>query len=122
MRRRTRRIAGIFALVAMTFALTETVIAATCAPGMDMGAMETQVSEADVMPGGSHDDHRRDGDEADCPFGPASAVQGCAGMAVLPTHTARAVSSSGALTGSVSTEQTRQDLLLVKALFHPPRV
>lgn len=138
MRRRTRLLAGTFALVAMTFALAETVIAASCMPGMDMGATEVSAMDTHTpqAPAGHHDQRvpmdgnpadgtpadgtPSDGDERDCPFGP-TVVQGCAGAASLPAQAAHGVDSQGALSSSVSTEPAQQDLLLVTALFHPPR-
>lgn len=138
MRRRTRLLAGTFALVAMTFALAETVIAASCMPGMDMGAAEVSAMDmhAPEAPAGHHDHgvptdgaptdgaptdgNPADGDDRDCPFGP-TVVQGCAGAASLPAYAAHGVASQGALSSSVSIEPAQQDLLLVTALFHPPR-
>lgn len=124
MRRRTRLIAGIFALVAMTFALAETVLASTCAPAMEMQTIEAEAPEApadDCMLGASHD-RGEDGDkERHCPFGPAATAQGCAGVASLPAHAVDQIAPSPEGVVAVFVEQTEHDLLLGNALFRPPR-
>ena len=130
MRRRTRVIAGIFGLVAMTSALAETVAASTCAPGMDMEAMDMQTAskadaghDSDMAPGATHGTERETGgdDEPRCPLGPLAATQGCAGVASLPGHSAEAPAPSAEDAASLFSEKTQQDLLSADALFHPPR-
>lgn len=129
MRRSTRAVAGIFALVAMTLAVTETVVAATCGPDMDM-TMTMASADADAghaaQGGPIHDASHDREDEAghdgpECPFGPASVASGCTGTASFPASAATAVAASGASVGAVFIERSTQDLLLVTAPFHPPR-
>jgi len=126
MRRRTRLIGGIFALVAMTFVLAETVVASTCAPGMGMrlrGAEAMPENAADdCMPGGLHDQEGSGGgDERRCPFGPAAAAHGCTAAASLPAPAASAIAVSSEFVIADLGEQTRSHLWLADALFHPPR-
>ena len=131
MRRATRVSAGILALVAMTFALAETVLASTCPPGMAMEAMDAPAAAsqadsahgADMARGATQGSEREPGgdDEPRCPLGPLAATQGCAGVASLPGHSAEAPAPSGEYGSSVFSEKTQQDLLSADALFHPPR-
>lgn len=126
MRRRTRLIAGFFALVAMTFSFAETAWASTCAPVMDMGASSSAAAEhvpaQDCMHGALHSGEGETGgqDEAPCPFTPA-AGQTCTGAATLPTHVMAAVAPSVEGASLLLIEATRHDLLLRNALFRPPR-
>ena len=124
MRRRTRLIAGTFALVAMTSALAETVLASTCVPVMQMqtaGATAPQAPADDCMLGASHDRDPDGENERQCPFGPAAAAQGCAGVASLPAYAVNEIAPSPEGVVGVFLEQTEHDLLLGKALFRPPR-
>ena len=128
MRRGTRAFAGIFALVAMTFSLAEAVVASTCAPGMDMEAMEgpaaaSQAHDAEMAQGATHGGDEEPGgdDEPRCPLGPFAATQGCAGVASLPGHSTEAPVPSPEDMPGVFYEKTQQDLLSVETLFHPPR-
>lgn len=135
MRRRTRLLAGTFALVAMTFALTETVLASMCASvmGMQHGEVESvhlgphhsghhAMGSADHDTGpASHPQSAEGQNERHCPFGPAAAAQGCTGVASLPTHAMDRIPASLAGALDVFVETTEQDLLLTDALFHPPR-
>lgn len=107
--------------MALTFTFTETVLAATCAPGMDMAHMEMAGMEAPATGGLAGPESPGEAEDRQCPFGPASAVQGCTGVASLPSHTAHAFSPGTELTSSLFGELLQQDLLLVTALFHPPR-
>lgn len=124
MRRRTRWIAGLFALVAMTFSLGETVWASTCAPMMDMQASAVSAqdapSEHDGMPGMPDQPGTERGD-GDCPFSPATATQNCSAAASLPAQGIVAPAPTPACVAGLRAATARQDLLLETALFHPPR-
>jgi len=149
MTRRTRFIAGILALVAMTFSFAETVLASTCAPmtapgGSEMAAMmagdaaafghaampmeaPASATERGAAPSGTgcmiarHDgrDDER-GDEGHCPFG-AAVTQGCSAFASLPARSARSQAPPSEAAPEVPSAHSRTDLLLAHALFHPPR-
>lgn len=125
MKRRTRLIAGIFALVAMTSALAETLLASTCTPGMDMQAPAAAAAEApaeDCPMVASHGgDGEQDENERHCPFAPAAATQGCTGVASLPSHAIPHLAPSLEGLVGVFVEQTGHNLLLGSALFRPPR-
>lgn len=128
MNRRIRLVAGILALVASTFAHAETVMAVTCTPEMDMD-MDMPTAEAGTphapadhgMPGSSAECCDDGENERHCPFGPAAAAQGCAGVASLPTHAVNPIAASpeGVVAGFI--EQAQHDLLLANALYRPPR-
>jgi hypothetical protein len=128
MNRHTRRVAGTFALLAMTLFLVESVWASTCAPGMDMDGPATAAGDpapasGDCVHGwAGHDAGEDDPDgERPCPFGPAAAAQACMGIASLPARAVVALAPSPGGAISVFIELTERDLLLEAALFHPPR-
>lgn len=125
MRRRTRWIAGLFALLAMTFSLAETVWASMCAPMMDMqvsaAAAEAAPSEHEGMPGMPDQPGPASGDGTDCPFSPATTAQNCSAAASLPAHTIGGPASTLERVVGLKGATARQDLLLETALFHPPR-
>ena len=124
MRRRTRIFAFI-ALVAMTGALAEGVLASVCVPGMDMGSdamsMDAEVLHGD-MTGGADRSERQDlpDDGSDCPFAPV-AVQGCLAMASIPASGPVVAASPGDDCHRVAFDDEQYDVLLHRALFHPPR-
>lgn len=126
MKRRTRLIAGIFALVAITFSFAETAWASTCAPAMEMAAASSASAEdmpaQDCMHGAAHSgDGETDGqDERPCPFTP-TAGQTCTAVATLPAHVADAFAPpvEGATVAWV--EPAEHNTLLDNTLFRPPR-
>ncbi len=124
MNERARTIAGFFALVAMTFALAETVLASTCDPAMDMGDSSAAVAAQshDAMLGPSHAPERQDGreDGRTCPISPAAA-QACGGAASLPAHALAVPALSPEGVAGIFFHPTQHDLLLGDTLFHPPR-
>lgn len=126
MNQRTRLIAGIFALVAMTFSLVETVGASTCAPSTDMHASDAgaaeQVQMHPCLEAGLPDLEREDGreDAGDCPFSQAAA-QACAGLTSLPAHTVDGIAPLTASATAIIADSTQYDLLLRNDLFRPPR-
>lgn len=126
MKQRTRLIAGIFALVAMTFSLAETAGASTCAPAMDMHASDAGAAEQaqmhHCMDAGSPDLEREDGREGagDCPFSHAAA-QACAGLTSLPSHAVDGIAPFSASAAAIFADSTQYDLLLRNDLFRPPR-
>lgn len=123
---------GVLALFALTLSIAETVWASMCGPGMTMdhSAMAVAMPQEqsighDGLPGipgmPAEGQSETGGSEGDCPFAPASPVQGCAAAASLPSHAARAPVSSPDGTASVFSDAMHRDLLLETALFHPPR-
>lgn len=126
MSRRTRFLAGIFALVAMTSALTEGVLASACSPGMDMDDSAMSMGAESPHDGGMTDTGDRSEPQqspdggSDCPFAPVAA-QGCLGMASIPANGIVAVAWSGDDRDRPAFDDQQQDLLLRSALFHPPR-
>ena len=125
MRRRTRWIAGLFAFVAMTLSVAETVWASTCAPMADMrepaASAQNAPTEHSGMPGMPGEPGTEGGEEAECPFSPATTAQGCSGAASLPAQAIGALAPAPERIAGVRTATTRQDPLLETALFHPPR-
>lgn len=125
MNQRTRLIAGIFALVAMTFSLAEAAGASTCAPSMDMHASDAaaeQVQMHHCLEAGLPDLEREDGreDAGDCPFSQAAA-QACAGLTSLPSHAVAGIAPFSASAAAIFADSTQYDLLLRNDLFRPPR-
>jgi hypothetical protein len=131
MTRRFRLAAGIFASLAMTFSVVETVLASMCAPMPVLAASvagESAPSADDCM-ARVHGQPERDGDEGTdgspsggfhCPFGPVAA-QGCTAPALLPATTDRVEGSPSENTVAPAFETARHDLLLATPLFHPPK-
>lgn len=121
-------LAGILALVAMTFSFTEMVLASVCAPMSGMAAaVDMTDRDVDASPSmdclftGGHGPPAEDGEDGrHCPFGPAMG-QGCTAVASLPALTsAMSAPPSQVATGTVF-DEARRDLLLAQPLFHPPR-
>lgn len=126
MKRRTRLIAGIFSLVAMTFSFVETASASMCAPDMDSHASASAAAEQgqiyelilSVLPQLEHEAGGEN--EQDCPFSPAAA-QACAGAASLPASVVDGLGPSTESATPVIADSTQHELLLRNALFRPPR-
>lgn len=119
-----RRTPGSIALLTMVLALAEALVASTCAPGMDMRtANAAGPAPAEVCVNGGLHDPAPLGAESDrhCPFGPASAAQGCVGVVTLPAHAAAVpeVMSEDAVDPPAA--ETTNAPILTDALFHPPR-
>lgn len=128
---RSRRVAAVLALVALTLSLAESVWASTCAP---MSASSTVAAVANDTPnaaecaGGYHGRHGEDGErtqrpggeEPHCPFAPV-VTPGCVAAAALPTSSA--VPAPPAIEREVAhpAAVAASDLLLQAALFRPPR-
>ncbi|HUG39933.1 MAG TPA: hypothetical protein VMM12_05595 [Longimicrobiales bacterium] len=120
---RSRRIAAVFAVVALTLSLAETVWASTCAPMSASPAVAAQeAGHSADCPAKGHDEgsEHPGGEEPHCPFAPV-VTPGCVAAASLPT------SSSVPTPPAVEAEVTEPaaaaaaDLLLGAALFRPPR-
>lgn len=123
MRRRTR-IFAFLALVAMTGALTEGVLASACMPGMDMGN-DTMSMDGEVRDHGYGEAERSErqelpSDGSDCPFAPAAA-QGCLAIASIPASGTVFAVAAGERGDHPTFIDERHDDLLHRALFHPPR-
>jgi hypothetical protein len=128
MNRHTRALAGVLAMAAMTFSFTESVMASTCArmsdPAMP-GTTQTSSEDASApsmeclfMAG--HDGSGQDDGRGHCPFGLA-AGQGCSAAASLPALNSIESVETARATTAVGSDDVRPDLLLARALFHPPR-
>ncbi|CAN5208466.1 hypothetical protein BH24GEM2_BH24GEM2_14950 [soil metagenome] len=128
MKLQLRSFAALLALIALSIFLVEGVWASTCAPGMgmeagavaSMGGAGSQAECPDAVlespaSGGQHDQPAA----PDCPL--ALAAGSCAVAATLPAHAPETLVPlpEGALL-TISPDYMR-DLLLVSALFHPPR-
>lgn len=129
MRSRFRVLAALCALIALTLSFGEGVWASMCMPAMEMGeAPAAEMSDAsdrmmDMASQGVHTGGETpDGPEPPhCPFAPVSTAGTCVAAASLPA--ASPIELVPSLEGAllvVAPEQKR-DLLLVSALFHPPR-
>ena len=112
--RRHRRIAALFALVALALSVAESARASVCAePVADMsshtghGMPEPAPSQSDPMP--------------DCPLGTAL-QNGCAPSASLPAgHTVELTTSATAQLVNI-VDAVMPHALRTAAIFHPPRV
>lgn len=126
MKRRTRFFAGLFALVAMTAALAEGVVASACAPGMEMNEPGMSVGHdaghGELCIETANRDERRDlpDDGRHCPFTPLAA-QGCLAIASLPASGLEMEQFSAHAGSRVVFDDQQHDLLLETTLFHPPR-
>jgi hypothetical protein len=128
MKLQLRSFAALLALIALSIFLVESVWASMCMPGMEAGAMVSMdgaASQADCPDAMVESPTDRSGDQHDHPAGPdcplTLAAGSCAVAATLPAPAPEALvpSPEGALL-TISPDYTR-DLLLVSALFHPPR-
>jgi len=119
-------LAGLLALVAITFSFAETVLASTCAPMPsaigDMGMTDGDAPDpppsmaCPLMEG-----HGQRPDRGEhCPLNPA-AGQGCAAAAALPATLSRSAPADDPGSRRVVSDDTRPDLLLAHARFRPPR-
>lgn len=127
MTRRTRLTAGIFALLAMTFSLAENVMASICAPMPEMMA-STVVGDSEPMGDdcmlafhGERDSDQDEDGRRHCPFSPGTAAQGCNVAASLPALSVHIDGSPLEATLTIPFDNTRHDVLLATALFHPPK-
>ena len=137
MNRRMRTFSALLALTALVFSFAETMAASACAPmsmmdggkAMDAVTMtdaprDDEVAATAAEPGAMDCPFmtERDGGEdgRHCPFGPALG-QGCAGAPSLPALVLDVNAPPGDPASRVSFDEIRPDLLLARALFHPPR-
>lgn len=126
MKRRTRVLAGLLALAALTLSFAETVLASTCAPmPVAMGDMGPTGGEAPDPPRpmdcplmANHGQRPDRGEH--CPLNPA-AGQGCAAAAALPASLSRSAPPDAEGSRRVVIDDARPDLLLAHARFRPPR-
>lgn len=115
--------AGMFALTAMTSGQTQTILASMCPPAAEMrGSDAARTGECPLA--GSHgrdmDDHGDQG-QRHCPFTSAAAAQFCTGLVCGPAPALDTFSGSPDRVLAVSLDKAEQNLLLVNALFRPPR-
>lgn len=144
MHRRARTFAGLLALLATAFSFTETVLASTCAPMTDgpmtempgmpgsggSGMPDMAMGMADEAPAdpasdcriASHSggDPEAPGDQRHCPFAGVMS-QGCSAVASLPAGSSETMAPSPEGAPDAAPGDARPDLLLSRALFHPPR-
>ena len=127
MKRRIRLLSGLLALLAFTFSFAEGVWAATCVPGMNMDAAEMSVGAPMQMdgapaPANAHDEKAPSPERApDCPFGPATSVQGCTVTASLPAKIVAINSPEAERVALSAATTTGSHLLRVTSIFHPPK-
>lgn len=127
MTRRTRCIAGLCALLALTFSFAESVWASTCAMPMAGGMAEIHETATEI-PSGTHcaahrgyeTEHDAPGDRP-CPFSSGVAAQACAGVVSLPASSAALPAVASEAVDAPFTLEERPDLLLEAFLFRPPR-
>ncbi len=132
MKLRSRVLAALFALFALSLSWVQGVWASTCEPGMGVESTLSVPAEAGGMEmdcptrmGMSHSEAPTESqdqrDSPHCPFGPMAASGGCAVAPLMPVHAPVSVAPSpeGALL-AVSPGPMR-DLLSVFAFFRPPR-
>lgn len=115
--------AGVLALAALSLALAEGVVAATCAPAAVGSPVVGEASHE--MPGGLEwaprhvsQDHDHD---SPCPFAPLGSPDGCVGAASLPSVTMSELALPPAVFERRSSSRERTELLMAAALFRPPR-
>lgn len=127
---RTRALAALIALIALTFSFAESVWASSCMPAMEMSGTPGDATDTPDgcmvgMPSYPDEPGDRAPDRPDvphCPFAPLSTSGTCVVAASLPAPMPPALGAPPE--GELLTpflHQTR-DLLLVAVLFHPPRV
>lgn len=123
--RRTRRVAGLLTLLALTFSLAESAWAATCAVSMPAGTRAEAIPEGPAgMQEASHDPDRdctRAPDEEPCPFSSPVAAQVCLGIASLPATEEPLPAAVSRGVTQVFVLPPRSDLLLESSVFRPPR-
>lgn len=131
MNRRLRFLAGVLTLAATTASFAETVWASVCAPMTDMEEMGVQiVADADaedasnamdcMLMAGRADDRDAGERDAHCPLNPAVGT-GCSAVASLPSSVALVRTPDPGTSLAPAALDSRRDLLLSHALFHPPR-
>ncbi|MEX2472798.1 MAG: hypothetical protein WEA34_11490 [Gemmatimonadota bacterium] len=128
MNRRIRSVAGLLALLALTFSFSEAVWASTCLPGMAMAdsavVLEGATPESvESIPMGMHDerDLRSRDDDRPCPFSSPLAAQDCAGVSSMPAPSTEPSTPAAEVTSVGFTVPTLRELLLEIVLFRPPR-
>jgi hypothetical protein len=122
-----RVLAGLFALIAFSLSVVEGVWASTCMPTMAIAAAAAGSAKApadcdmDAASTPSNDSAPVPPAPLHCPLTPMGASGSCTTIASLPIGPAAdlAPAPTGVLL-TFSPDQTR-DLLLVNALFHPPK-
>lgn len=103
-----RLFAGIVALAGLSLALTEGVLAASCAPtGIEASVVEEPAHDHDHGPS--------------CPFAPLASPDGCVGAASLPAVAVGELAFSPEISEPIGSSRTQAELLLATALFRPPR-
>ena len=122
---RSRRIAAVFALVALTLSVAESVWASTCAPMSASPVLAATASgspHAADCPGGDTGAgaERPGGEEPPCPFAPV-VTPGCVAAASLPASSAVPGPPALEAEDREPSAAAASDLLLGAALFRPPR-
>lgn len=109
--RRVRSIAGLGALLALTFSFSETVWASTCPPDMRMDAARMD---------DRGDSHSGD-NERPCPFTSPLAAQACAGVSSMPARSTEPAAPEAEIASVGFTVAALRGLLREGPLFRPPR-
>ena len=130
MMRRTRTFAGFLALAAMTASFSEAALASVCASPVAMSsmsdmAMDSAESDGEASEHGpgcdwmNHTEESRGGGEH-CPLTP-TASQGCTVAASAPAPEVSVVSAAVLASRDITLAAVEPELLLARALYHPPR-
>lgn len=121
MNHRTRSVAGVLALFALSLFLAEGVWVGVCPPDARHMAAATLTSGSPDEAAHASSDHEEagSGEETGCPFG-AIAIGGCVSAAALSAAPA-ALPTPDAGAGSILAAEVRAELVLSSSLFRPPR-
>lgn len=129
MRSRTRTLAGLLGLFAMTASFSETVVASMCAAPSNMASMAMSAADdTEARDAGGHEhscagmgntDESKEGGER-CPLTP-TATQGCTAAALVPSPAIALGLAMPLSAREIASDAIEPDLLLSYALYHPPR-
>lgn len=127
MRRGTRRLYSLLALVALAHASGQWVRAVPCAPSPDAAAAaaaERHDASADHAAGGAHAGaaHRQaDTESSRCPLGPMGIASGCAGAASIPSFVTFGLALSAPTADPLPCPDLAPQVLFGADIFRPPR-
>jgi len=127
MRRGTRRLYAVLALVALAHASGQWVQAAPCVPSPDGAAAALagpHDAAADHAAGGAHSGgaHRpADTESSRCPLGPMGIASGCAGAASIPSFVTFGLALSALAADPLPCLDLAPQVLFGADIFRPPR-
>lgn len=125
--------AGLIALIALTFSLAESVWASTCASGMGVAgtavagtaiagtATADPAADPDCAHGGASSERKGEPAAPHCPLGAAATAQGCLAAASLPSVAIDIPVSRAAAEAGHFSHPVRHKQVSDHTLFHPPR-